>query len=140
MNENLYTAHENLPRKICMLTAPDAHCENESYKGIGNILAHTDTDTTPPPPPPPHTHTHTNQHHNKAMSTTTILGMTNQRLNRWVLREVLKDCSESLSLMLPDKAFQKKGATDLKARWPYHFVLQSLGRGTSRRELDTDLR
>ena len=29
--------------------------------------------------------------------------------------------------MLPGKAFQRKGATDLKARWPDRFVLQYLG-------------
>ena len=32
------------------------------------------------------------------------------------------------------------GATYLKARWPYRFVLESLGPGTSRRDLDADLR
>ena len=28
----------------------------------------------------------------------------------------------------------------MKARWPYRFVLESLGPGTSRRDLDADLR
>ena len=36
------------PHTMCTLTAPDAHCANESYKGTGNILAHTDTDTRTP--------------------------------------------------------------------------------------------
>ena len=34
----------------------------------------------------------------------------------------------------------REGATYLKARWPYRFVLESLGPGTSRRDLDADLR
>ena len=34
----------------------------------------------------------------------------------------------------------EKGATYLEARWPYRFVLESLGPGTSRRDLDADLR
>ena len=35
-----------------------------------------------------------------------------------------------------------EGGSDiyLKARWPYRFVLESLGLGTSRRDLDADLR
>ena len=33
-----------------------------------------------------------------------------------------------------------EGATYLKARWPYRFVLESLGPGISRRDLDADLR
>ena len=32
------------------------------------------------------------------------------------------------------------GSAYLKARWPYRFVLESLGPGTSRRDLDADLR
>ena len=46
---------------------------------------------------------------------------------------------ESFSLMLSGRTFQREGATYLKARWPYRFVLESLGPGTSRRDLD-DLR
>ena len=42
--------------------------------------------------------------------------------------------------MLSGRTFQKEGATYLKARWPYRFVLESLGPGTSRRDLDADLR
>ena len=34
----------------------------------------------------------------------------------------------------------EKGAIYLEARWPYRFVLESLGPGTSRRDLDADLR
>ena len=46
----------------------------------------------------------------------------------------------SLSLMPAGRAFQKEGATYLKARWPYRFVLEPLGLGTPRRDLDADLR
>ena len=42
--------------------------------------------------------------------------------------------------MLSGRTFQREGATYLKARWPYRFVLESLGPGTSRRDLDADLR
>ena len=45
--------------------------------------------------------------------------------------------------MLSGRTFQREGATYLKARWPYRFVLnymESLGLGTSRRDLDADLR
>ena len=35
--------------------------------------------------------------------------------------------------MLSGRTFQREGATYLKARWPYRFVLESLGPGTSRR-------
>ena len=42
--------------------------------------------------------------------------------------------------MLLGRTFQREGATYLKARWPYRFVLESLGPGTSRRDLDADLR
>ena len=42
--------------------------------------------------------------------------------------------------MLSGRTFQREGATYLKARWPYHFVLESLGPGTSRIDLDADLR
>ena len=34
---------------------------------------------------------------------------------------------ESFSLMLSGRTFQREGATYLKARWPYRFVLESLG-------------
>ena len=44
------------------------------------------------------------------------------------------------SLRLSGRTFQREGATYLKARWPYRFVLESLGPGTSRRDLDADLR
>ena len=47
---------------------------------------------------------------------------------------------ESFSSMLSGRTFQREGATYLKARWPYRFVLESLGPGTSRRDLDADLR
>ena len=42
-------------------------------------------------------------------------------------------------MMLSGRTFQREGATYLKARWPYRFVLESLGPGTSRRDLDADL-
>ena len=42
--------------------------------------------------------------------------------------------------MLSGRTFQREGATYLKARWRYPFVLESLGPGTSRRDLDADLR
>ena len=43
--------------------------------------------------------------------------------------------------MLSGRTFQREGATYyLKARWPYRFVLESLGPGTSRRDLDADMR
>ena len=42
--------------------------------------------------------------------------------------------------MFSGSTFQREGATYLKARWPYRFVLESLGPGTSRRDLDADLR
>ena len=42
--------------------------------------------------------------------------------------------------MLSGRTFQREGATYLKARWPYRFVLESLGPETSRRDLDADLR
>ena len=42
--------------------------------------------------------------------------------------------------MLSGRTFQREGATYLKACWPYRFVLESLGPGTSRRDLDADLR
>ena len=38
--------------------------------------------------------------------------------------------------MLSGRTFQREGATYLKVRWPYRFVLESLGLGTSRRDLD----
>ena len=44
------------------------------------------------------------------------------------------------SLILSRRTFQREGATYLKARWPYRFVLESMGLGTSRRDLDADLR
>ena len=34
--------------------------------------------------------------------------------------------------MLSGRTFQREGATCLKARWPYRFVLESLGPGTSK--------
>ena len=40
--------------------------------------------------------------------------------------------------MLSGRTFQREGATYLKARWPYRFVLESLVPGTSRRDLDAD--
>ena len=43
---------------------------------------------------------------------------------------------ESFSLMLTGRTFQREGATYLKARWPYRFVLESAAPGTSRRDLD----
>ena len=42
--------------------------------------------------------------------------------------------------MLSGRTFQREGATYLKARWPYRFVLESLGPGTSKRDRDADLR
>ena len=42
--------------------------------------------------------------------------------------------------MLSGRTFQREEATYLKARWPYRFVLESLGPGTSMRDLDADLR
>ena len=42
--------------------------------------------------------------------------------------------------MLSGRTFQREGETYLKARWPYRFVLESLGPATSRRDLDADLR
>ena len=42
--------------------------------------------------------------------------------------------------MLSGRTFQREGVTYLKAHWPYRFVLESLGPGTSRRDLDADLR
>ena len=42
--------------------------------------------------------------------------------------------------MLSGRTFQREGATYLKARWPYRFVLESLGLGTSRTDIDADLR
>ena len=45
---------------------------------------------------------------------------------------------ESFSLMLSGRTFQREEATYLKAR--YRFALESLGPGTSRRDLDADLR
>ena len=42
--------------------------------------------------------------------------------------------------MLSGRTFQREGATYLKARSPYRFVLESLGPGTSRRDIDADLR
>ena len=42
--------------------------------------------------------------------------------------------------MLSGRTFQRERASYLKARWPYRFVLESLGPGTSRRDLDADLR
>ena len=42
--------------------------------------------------------------------------------------------------MLSGRTFQREGATYLKARWPYLFILESLGPGTSRRDLVADLR
>ena len=47
---------------------------------------------------------------------------------------------ECFSLMLSGRTFQREEATYLKARWPYRFVLESLGPGASRRDLDADLR
>ena len=47
---------------------------------------------------------------------------------------------KSFSLMLSGRTFQREVATCLKARWPNRFVLESLGPGTSRRNLDADLR
>ena len=47
---------------------------------------------------------------------------------------------ESFSLMLSRRTFQRAGATFLKARWPYRFVLESMGLGTSRRDLEVNLR
>ena len=47
---------------------------------------------------------------------------------------------ESFSLMLLGRTFQREGATYLKARWPYRCVVESLGPGASRRDLDADLR
>ena len=42
--------------------------------------------------------------------------------------------------MLSGRTFQREGATYLKVRWPYRFVLEPLGLGTPRRDLDADLR
>ena len=42
--------------------------------------------------------------------------------------------------MLSGRTFQREGMTYLKVHWPYHFVLESLGLGPSRRDLDDDLR
>ena len=61
-------------------------------------------------------------------------------LKKWVFKEALKVWMESLSLMPPGNAFQSDGATYLKACWLYRFVLESLGLGTSRRDLEADLR
>ena len=47
---------------------------------------------------------------------------------------------DSFLLMLSGRTFQREGATYLKACWPYRFVLEYLGLGTSRRDLDADLR
>ena len=47
---------------------------------------------------------------------------------------------ESFSLMLSGRTLQRESVTYLKARWPYCFVVESLGPGISRRDLDTDLR
>ena len=41
---------------------------------------------------------------------------------------------------LGEDIFQREEATYLKPRWPYRFVLESLGSGTSRKDLDADLR
>ena len=46
----------------------------------------------------------------------------------------------TFSLMLSGRTFQSEGATYLKARWPYRFVFDSLDLGTSRSDLDADLR
>ena len=54
------------------------------------------------------------------------------QLKKWVFKEALKDWVESLSLMPPGTEFQRDGATYLKVRWPYHFVLETLGLETSR--------
>ena len=51
-----------------------------------------------------------------------------ERLNGVLLLDVL------------GRTFQREGGTYLNARWPYRFVLESLGPGTSRRDLDADLR
>ena len=37
------------------------------------------------------------------------------------------------------RTFQREGVTYLKARWPYRFVLQSLGPGTSRRDNNNNI-
>ena len=44
-------------------------------------------------------------------------------------------------MMLSTRAFGREGvAQHPKAPWSYRFVLESLGLGTSRRDLDADLR
>ena len=48
--------------------------------------------------------------------------------------------ADRLNGVLSWRTFQREGATYLKARWPYRFVLESLSPGTSRRDLDADLR
>ena len=90
-----------------------------------------------------HTHTHTHTHklwqHQLHLTHTPAPAHVHNRLNyhpwvkKWVFSEGLKDWMESFSLTL-------SGRTYLKARWPYRFVLESLGPGTSRRDLDADLR
>ena len=62
------------------------------------------------------------------------------QLKKWVLREALKDWMEPLPLVPQGNAFQRDGAIYLKARWLYHFVLEALGLGTSRRDLKPNLR
>ena len=50
-----------------------------------------------------------------------------QRLNGVLLDAIGEDIPEG-------------GSEISEARWPYRFVLESLGPGTSRRDLDADLR
>ena len=119
--------------------------ENRTYI-ITNFQVHTQTRARKHT----HTHTHTHHHHHHHHHH-------HQRKKHWhhqdqdwegfqlqlkrlFFREALKEWMESLSLMPPGNAFQRDGATYLKARWPYHFVLESLGLGTSRRDLEADLR
>ena len=48
--------------------------------------------------------------------------------------------ADRLNGVLSGRTFKREGATYLKARWPYRFVFESLDPGTSRRDLDADLR
>ena len=48
------------------------------------------------------------------------------------MRADLKERGRSVSLILMGRAFHREGAIYLKVRWPYRFVVQSLGPGTAR--------
>ena len=58
----------------------------------------------------------------------------------WCLEGTLERMNRFCLPYVPGQCIQREGAICLKARWPYRFVLQSLGRGTSKTDSLADRR